>query len=183
MGFNNGIAIAVLAGKTDFYRYARHALDHELACEACMATGSAGSNVNLAQLLHFRVADTRSGQRNMTCAVDAHLDGLAHRFRLLVDLLEHVMGKTILVGLWSLIDHEMSILTKDEQLPLCHLPTNHRVRNLAFLREQNQIGIGSSSKFSLAIRTYQLRRIPCNKNQALLQTPVCEVHHVPYGAI
>src|SRR5262249_53437578 len=183
MWLNDGIPIAVLASKIDFDGYARHALDHELAGESCMPAGSTRCDIDFTQLLHFRVADSRSRQRNMTRAVDAHLDGFTHRLGLLIDLLEHVVGKTIFVGLWCLIDHEVSILAKVEALPFCHLPTDHRVNNLALRREQNQIGIASNSKLSLAIHTNQLRGIPRSKNHALLQTPVCEAHHVPYGAI
>ena len=52
----------------------------------------------------------RSGHRDVAGTVDARLDGFAHRLGLLVDLLEHVMRKTILVRLGFLIVHEFSIL-------------------------------------------------------------------------
>src|SRR5690242_7110648 len=127
MRFNDWIAVAVLACEIYFYRDARHALDHEFAGKTRVPAGSAGGDVDLAQLLNLRVADARSRQRNMTGAVDARLDRLPHRLRLLIDLLQHVVRKAVLVGLWYLIDHEVSILTNDKGLLLRHLPTYHRV--------------------------------------------------------
>src|SRR5437660_1092238 len=184
MRFNNGIAIAVLAGEVDLHRYGSHAFDHEFASETCVPAGSTGRDIDLAKLLHFRIAYSRSGQRYMTRAVDARLNGFPHRFGLLVDFLEHVVRKAVLVGSrFAVRIHEFLILANLIGSFPGEPPTHHRVYHFAFRREQNKISIVANREFALAFGSNQSRRISSSKGRALLQGPAREAHYIAHGPI
>src|ERR1700685_269088 len=102
MGADDRIAVAPLAGVIHFDRDARQALDHELARHRRMPTGSASLDVDLLRRFELGLGDFHLVEEDVSGVLrDSSQRSVAHRARLLVDLLEHEMLEpTLLRGNW-----------------------------------------------------------------------------------
>ena len=94
---DNRIAIAILTGKINFHRYLGHAFQHELPNNARMPAGAARCNSNFGNAPYVIGRKREIGQSNIVRLLKAAINHGPHRLRLLIDLLQHEVRKSVLV--------------------------------------------------------------------------------------
>ena len=89
----DGIAVAILAGKIHLHRQLCHALQHEFADHAGVATGTAGGYRHLGKRPDFFRGQRKILKDYIAGTIQRLFNHPAHRLRLLVDFFQHEVRK------------------------------------------------------------------------------------------